>query len=262
MSTVPAPAAAMRFGRGSEQTRGAHRPSTPQPQLSVRDRQRAHLLLNWVEQLRGQEEAGGIHSAKIHSNGTKMTVEVLFDDGRRRTGNGDADGPTQRGTQPRTAPQGQTAPQRRPQPARERSQAARASKVASTATQQEMRIEEPYDPEIMEPDPFHKWEATLTKKEAKSIERATKAIITEVVRTFGGTEQHGHKLLQPAIDLQLGDHKVRLRLPTNSAATRLNAADLENNILSSWWDNSSDPERGAREMRVLMTPTAHPLGGD
>ena len=42
MSTVPAPAAAMRFGRGSEQTRGAHRPSTPQPQLSVRDRQRAH----------------------------------------------------------------------------------------------------------------------------------------------------------------------------------------------------------------------------
>ena len=94
------------------------------------------------------------------------------------------------------------------------------------------------------------------------VEASKAIIITDVARTFGGSEQTGHKLLQPVMDLQLGDHKVRLRLPTNSAATRLNAADLEDNILSSWWDNSSDPELGARVMRVLMTPTAHPFGGD
>ena len=109
----------------------------------------------------------------------------------------------------------------------------------------------------MDEDPFYCWMATLSKKEAKEIERGAKAVITDVVRALGGSQQTGGRLLEPATaNLQFGDHEVKaLRVPTGSAASRLTPSDFEQEILSAWWDCSGNPEEGARKMRVLMTPT-------
>ena len=59
-----APAAATRFGRGAAQQRSNNATAARQPQLSVRDRQRHHMLTQWVEQLRSQDGAGGIHAVR------------------------------------------------------------------------------------------------------------------------------------------------------------------------------------------------------
>ena len=113
-----------------------------------------------------------------------------------------------------------------------------------------------YDPEDEREDPFWRFMATLSKKEAKAIERGVKAVITDIVRSQGGSEQTGGRLLLPAVSgLQFGDHEIRsLRLPTNSAASQLVPSELETRILEAWWDSSDNPEQGARKLRKLMTP--------
>ena len=114
-----------------------------------------------------------------------------------------------------------------------------------------------YDPEnLPDEDPFLRWIATLSKKEAKEIERGVKKIITDIVRALGGSEQTGGRLLLPAIEhFQIGDHSIRsLRLPADSAATQMTSSELEVEILEAWWTGSENPELGARKLRAILTP--------
>ena len=258
MSTASAPAAATRFGRGATPTRSANGPPARQPQLSVRDRQRHHLLTEWVEQLRSQDGAGGVHSAKVHHNGSRTTFEVIFDDGRRRASPGDPRAaPPQLGTSPsmpaspRQAFPGPQATFK----ARQRTQAGGDGRPDAAAADPQRQAA--YDPEnLPAEDPFFRWVATLSKKESKDIERGVKKIITDIVRALGGSEQTGGRLLQPAIEkIQFGDHAIRsLRLPADSAATQMTSSELECEILESWWIGSEKPELGARKLRAILTP--------
>ena len=259
MSTASAPAAATRFGRGATPTRSAKGPSARQPQLSMRDRQRHHLLTEWVEQLRSQDGAGGVHAAKVHHNGSRTTFEVIFDDGRRRASPGDPGAAApQLGTPPSMpAPHRQASsnPQKKPT-ARERVQAGGDDRPAAVAADPQRQAA--YDPEnLPDEDPFFRWVATLSKKESKEIERGVKKIITDIVRALGGSEQTGGRLLLPAIEkVQFGDHSIRsLRLPADSAATQMTSSELEAEILEAWWTGSENPELGARKLRAILTPT-------
>ena len=262
MSTASAPAAAIRFGRGATPNRSASGTAARQPQLSaqlsVRDRQRHHLLTQWVEQLRDQGDAGGVHAAKVHHNGSRTTFEIIFDDGRRRASPGDpGTAAPQLGTPPSMpAPHRQafSNPQKKPT-ARERVRAGGDGRPPAAAANPQRQME--YDPEMLPAeDPFLRWVATMPKKEAKEIERGVKAVITDIVRSEGGSAQTGGRLLEPALEkLQFGDHPIRaLRLPTHSASTQMTSSELEVKILEIWWNNSDDSEQGARRLRALLTP--------
>ena len=254
-----APAAATRFGRGAAPHRRTGGPAA-QPQLTVRDRQRHHMLAQWVEQLRSQEGAGGIHAAKMHHNGSRTTFEIIFDDGRRQASSGDPGAAPRRGTSPRQLPTQGQAPLRTRQPARERSTAGGDSRSSSDPAANKQRRAMDYDPEddaSSAHDPFLRWRATLCKREAKEIERGAKSVITDLVRSLGGSEQTGGQLLQPAREgLTFGDHLIRsLRVPTGSQASECDSHELELMILETWFEFSDDPEEGAQKIRRFMTPS-------
>ena len=163
MSTASAPAAAIRFGRGATPNRSASGTAARQPQLSaqlsVRDRQRHHLLTQWVEQLRDQGDAGGVHAAKVHHNGSRTTFEIIFDDGRRRASPGDpGTAAPQLGTPPSMpAPHRQafSNPQKKPT-ARERVRAGGDGRPPAAAANPQRQME--YDPEMLPAeDPFLRW---------------------------------------------------------------------------------------------------------
>ena len=96
--------------------------------------------------------------------------------------------------------------------------------------------------------------ARLTKSQAKQIESSTKAIVTKVVRSLGGSVQDGGKFLLPVRALTFGDHKVTLRLPIGCDAAEMDDCELEFFLTESYYKYSGDPEKGGQTVHDALKP--------
>ena len=66
----------------------------------------------------------------------------------------------------------------------------------------------------------------MAKERVVALTKAIKQHITEVVRGMGGDEQTGGQHLGPRMVLDVGAHKVTLRLPKGSPAADVPAGEL------------------------------------
>ena len=96
---------------------------------------------------------------------------------------------------------------------------------------------------------------TMSKSKAKAIERATKAVITSVARNIGCAEaSNADDYLSPLRSLHLGDHIIRLRVPTGSEADEAQDEDLAFFLMEKYFAYHFHPERGAELVKLYFTP--------
>ena len=90
---------------------------------------------------------------------------------------------------------------------------------------------------------------------AKAIERATKAVITSVARDIGCTEaSNADDYLSAMRSLHLGDHTIRLRVPTGSEADDAQDEDLAFFLMEKYFSYHFHPERGAALLKQYFDP--------
>lgn len=262
------PAETLRFGCPAAARQSSAGGRARQPQLSVRDRQRMHLLFQRVEQERRNGTGGAIHSVKYHFAGNNTSVEITYDDGRHGDaagGDNHSSSANRRATRPAPTQQ-QNSPQER-QPVRERPLRQRAggngrpsnAVAAHKAPRQtepdslaeEMAFADPTDEELQQlADTVN----NLTRVQVRAMEKQVKGVITSVVRSLGGDERTGGRYLDEPVALDIGDHRINLRLPTGSIAANKTAEDFAFLIMETYFDSSRTERARGEDMRQLLLP--------
>ena len=96
---------------------------------------------------------------------------------------------------------------------------------------------------------------SCTKQDAKEIEHAVKATVTPIVRKLGGDDKSGGIFLCPATTLPIAQHKIKVRLPIGSQASKMEVEDFAFFLMETYFEGQFYPEEAAKVLRLCLTPS-------